>query len=154
MKAQYLRFWLFLFGGLLFFTAAQAQGLSQEILISQAWIRSMPPSMKTTAAYLTIENATGADLVLHSASTAVARTVEIHRMEQVGEIMKMKEVGELRIPAGERAVLAPKGSHLMLIDLLRPLKEGETIPLALNFNGDTNVEVDAVVSKWGTEGSQ
>ena len=154
MKVQHLRFCLFLIAGLLFFTAAQAQGLSQKILISQAWIRSMPPSMKTTATYLTIENTTGSDLLLQSASTVVARTVEIHRMEQVGEIMKMKEVGELRIPAGERAVLAPKGYHLMLIGLLRPLKEGETIPLVLNFASGATAKVDAVVSKWGTESSQ
>jgi len=103
---------------------------------------------------LTIENATGAELVLQSAGTAVARTVQIHRMEQVGEVMKMKEVGELRIPAGGRAVLAPKGFHLMLIDLLKPLQEGETITLVLNFSGGATVNVDAVVSKWGTEGSQ
>ena len=154
MKVQHCRFWFSLIAGLLLAAVAQAQDPSQKILVSNAWIRAMPPSMKTTAAYLTIENTTGAELVLQSAGTAVARIVEIHRMEQVGEVMKMKAIGELRIPAGERAELAPKGYHLMLIDLLRPLQEGETIPLVLNFSGGSTVHVDAVVSKWGTGVSQ
>ena len=153
MKLQ-RRFWFFLVAGLLLAAVAQAQDPSGTILVSEAWIRAMPPSVKMTGAYLTIENATGAELVLTSAATTVARSVQIHRMEQVGEVMKMKEIGELRIPAGERAVLAPKGFHLMLIDLLRPLKEGETIPLVLNFAGGATMTVDAVVSKWGAGHSQ
>jgi copper(I)-binding protein len=139
---------------LLFAAAALAQEPSRTILVSHAWIRAMPPSMKMTGAYLTIENATDAELVLQSASTAVAQTVQIHRMEQVGEVMKMKEIGELRIPAGGRAELKPKGYHLMLIDLLRPLQEGETIPLVLNFAGGASLTVDALVSKWAPGDSQ
>lgn len=154
MKIQLCRLWIFFMTGLIFATAAQAQSPSQAILVTQAWIRAVPPSMKTTAAYLTIENTTDAELVLQSASTIIAQTVQIHQMEQVGEVMKMKEVGELRIPVGGRAVLAPKGFHLMLIDLLRPLKEGETIPLVLNFTSGSSVKVDAVVSKWGIGDSQ
>jgi copper(I)-binding protein len=154
MKGHHRRFWYFLIAGLLVAAVAQAQDPSQKILVSHAWVRAMPPSMKSTAAYLTIENTTGAELVLQSAGTAVARTVEIHRMEQVGEVMKMKAVGELRIPGSGKAVLAPKGYHLMLIDLLRPLQEGETIALVLNFSDGTTVNFDAVVSKWGTDVSQ
>lgn len=149
MQGQRHHFWLFLIAGMLLAVIAQAQEPNRTILVSQAWIRAMPPSMKMTGAYLTIENATGTELVLESAATNVARSVQIHRMEQVGEIMKMKQISEIRIPAGGRAVLAPKGYHLMLIDLLRPLQEGETIPLVLNFAGGTTVNVDAVVSKLG-----
>jgi hypothetical protein len=71
-------------------------------------------------------------------------------MEQVGEIMKMKEVSELRIPANGQAILAPKGYHIMLIGLVRPIKEGESIPLSLNFADRATVVVDAVVKKWGS----
>lgn len=128
---------------------AMAQGLS----VQDAWIRGVPPSAKTTAAFMTIGNAGSDDAVLISASCDVAETVQIHTMEQVGEIMKMKEVRELRIPAMGQAVLAPKGYHLMLIGLIRPISEGETIPLLLKFKDGASEEVEAVVKKWGSMSS-
>ena len=125
---------------------AGAQGITAQ----DAWIRGIPPSATTTAAFMTIHNAGSDDAVLKSADCDVAGTVQIHTMEQVGEIMKMKEVSELRIPANGQAILAPKGYHIMLIGLVRPIKEGETIPLSLNFTDRATVVVDAVVKKWGS----
>jgi copper(I)-binding protein len=123
-----------------------------DIIVSHAWVRAMPPSVKNTAAYMTIENRTGMDIVLQSAGTDVARTVEIHRMEQAGDMMVMKKVDGLRIPAGESVDLRPDGFHLMIINLLKTLKEGETIPLVLYFEGGYRVTVKAVVHKWGNDG--
>ena len=125
---------------------AEAQGIT----VQDAWIRGIPPSATTTAAFMTIHNAGSDDAILKSADCDVAETVQIHTMEQVGEIMKMKEVSELRIPANGQAILAPKGYHIMLIGLVRPIKEGESIPLSLNFADRPTVVVDAVVKKWGS----
>ena len=124
---------------------AQAQG----ILVNDAWVRGIPPSAKNTAAFMTIKNAGYEEMVLKSAVCECAEVVQIHTMEQVDEIMKMKELSELRIPANGQVALAPKGYHVMLIGLLRPIAEGETIPLSLNFADGTTVNVDAVVRKWG-----
>ncbi|MEJ2197226.1 MAG: copper chaperone PCu(A)C [Desulfuromonadales bacterium] len=123
---------------------------AQGITVQDAWIRGIPPSATTTAAFMTIHNAGSDDAILKSADCEVAETVQIHNMEQVGEIMKMKEVSELRIPANGQAILAPKGYHIMLIGLVRPIKEGESIPLSLNFADRPTVVVDAVVKKWGS----
>ena len=123
---------------------------AQGITVQDAWIRGIPPSATTTAAFMTIHNAGSDDAILKSADCEVAENVQIHTMEQVGEIMKMKEVSELRIPANGQAVLAPKGYHIMLIGLVRPIKEGESIPLSLNFADRPTVVVDAVVKKWGS----
>lgn len=123
---------------------------AQGITVQDAWIRGIPPSATTTAAFMTIHNTGPDDAVLKSADCDVARTVQIHTMEQIGEIMKMKEVRELRIPANGQTVLAPKGYHIMLIGLIKPINEGETIPLSLNFTNRATVEVDAVIKKWGS----
>jgi len=123
---------------------------AQGITVQDAWIRGIPPSATTTAAFMTIHNAGSDDAILKSADCEVAENVQIHTMEQVGEIMKMKEVSELRIPANGQAILAPKGYHIMLIGLVRPIKEGESIPLSLNFTDRPTVVVDAVVKKWGS----
>ncbi|MDG5470008.1 copper chaperone PCu(A)C [Deltaproteobacteria bacterium IMCC39524] len=131
---------------LLYIANAGAQGIT----VQDAWIRGIPPSATTTAAFMTIHNTGSDDAVIKSADCDVAVTVQIHTMEQVGEIMKMKEMSELRIPANGQAILAPKGYHIMLIGLIRPIKEGETIPLSLNFTDRATVVVDAVVKKWGS----
>ena len=123
---------------------AGAQGIS----VQDAWIRGIPPSATTTAAFMTIHNIGSDDAFLKSAGCDVAESVQIHTMEQVGEIMKMKEVSELRIPANGQTILAPKGYHIMLIGLVRPINEGETIPLSLNFADGATVAVDVVVKKW------
>ena len=122
---------------------------AQGITVEDAWIRGVPPSAATTAAFMTIHNSGSDDAVLKSADCDIAETVQIHTMEQVGEMMKMQEVSELLIPAKGQASLAPKGYHIMLIGLIRPIKEGETIPLSLNFADREAVAVDAVVKKWG-----
>jgi copper(I)-binding protein len=145
VQAHYRCSCFFIVIWLMFIATAQAQG----ILVNDAWIRGIPPSAATTAAFMTIQNTGPDEMVLKSASSEIAEIVQIHTMEQVGEIMKMKEIGELRVPANGQTVLAPKGYHIMLIGLLRPIAEGETIPLLLNFADGTIVSVDAVVRKWG-----
>jgi len=146
VKVLYRCFCSFIVVWMMLITTAQAQ----SILINDAWIRGIPSSAKTTAAFMTIQNTGSEEIVLESAVCEIAEIVQIHTMEQVGEIMKMKEVSELRIPANGQAILAPKGYHIMLIGLVRPINEGETIPLSLNFTGRATVAVDAVVKKWGS----
>lgn len=145
MKVLNRRFGFFLVVWLALTATAQAQG----ILVKDAWIRGVPPSATTTAAFMTIQNTGLDEMVMTSAACEIAEMVQIHTMEQVGEIMKMKELSELSVPANGQTVLAPKGYHIMLIGLLRPISEGEAIPLSLNFADGTKVSVDAVVRKWG-----
>lgn len=121
---------------------------AQRILVNEAWIRGVPASAKTTAAFMTIQNTGVEEIVLKSAACEIAEVVQIHSMEQVGEIMKMKEISELRIPASEEKVLAPKGYHIMLIGLLKPIAEGEMVHLSLDFADGSTVKVEAVVRKW------
>ena len=126
-----------------------ATAQAQKILVKEAWIRGIPPSAKTTAAFMTIQNIGSVEMIIKSAASEIAEIVQIHTMEQVGEVMKMKELSELRIPANGQTILAPKGFHIMLIGLLRPISEGEVIPLSLNLSDGSIVNVDAVVRKWG-----
>lgn len=145
MNVIYRCFGFFAIISLFFIATAQAQG----ILVNDAWVRGIPPSATTTAAFMTIQNTGPRAMVLKSASCDIAKSVQIHTMEQVGEIMQMKELSELQIPANEQVGLAPKGHHIMLIGLLRSIAEGETVSLSLNFADGTSVSVDAEVKKWG-----
>ncbi|MCU0943514.1 MAG: copper chaperone PCu(A)C [Hydrogenophaga sp.] len=74
---------------------------------------------------------------LLSASTPVATSVEVHRMQMLqGDVMQMRAVPALDIPAGATLVLKhgmPDGHHLMLIGLKTPLKDGNRFPITLHF---------------------
>lgn len=149
MKFPARLFLLFLMPCLILTGPAHSQESDQDILVSQAWVRAMPPSMENTAAYMTIENRTDGELVLKSAATNAAQTVELHQMMHSGDVMKMQQIDTLPIPAGGSLVLKPHGYHLMLIHLHKPLTEGETVPIVLYFAGGRRLTVNAVVSKWG-----
>ena len=82
-------------------------------------------------------------------STPVAGTAEIHEMSMADNVMRMRPVDALELPAGKTVELNPSGFHVMLMDLKHQVKEGETVPLTLVVEGSdgrkTNVEVKAVV---------
>ena len=109
------------------------------------------PSLAGTAngaAYIaTLEN-TGAkpDRLLRASTPAAAR-VELHTMAlDVGGVMRMREVAEIALAPKSPIRMRPGlGYHLMLVGLKRPLKEGETFPLTLEFEHGGKVEAKVVV---------
>lgn len=102
---------------------------------------------RTSAAYLVLENTDTVEHSLVGASTGVAKTVEIHTMEPGPRgVMQMRPVPRLSIAPGQSISLAPGGNHLMLIDLLGPLKEG-TVPIVLRFEDGASITVDAPVRR-------
>ena len=83
-----------------------------------------------------VENHSGKDIALVSASTDICKVVELHKMETVNEMMRMKKVDQVVVPANGQAEFKPGGYHLMIIGLNRPLKEGEDIEVKLQFTGN------------------
>jgi len=101
--------------------------------VDHPWARPTVPGQSTGGAYLSVIN-TGAtaDRLLGGSSPMAAR-VEVHEMRMEGDVMRMREMSALDLPAGKRVVLAPGGLHVMLIGLKAPLKVGDKLPLTLRF---------------------
>jgi hypothetical protein len=116
-----------------------------DIAVSKAWVAALPPTQATTAAYMTIENKGKDKEVLVSVTTPVAGVAEIHQMLDEGGMMKMAMLKDLTIPAMGKIVLGPGGYHLMLINLVKPLKKGDVVPIYLKFDCGCTVEVKATV---------
>ena len=70
-----------------------------------------------------------------SVSSPVAGVVEIHEMSMDGNVMRMRAVSGIDLPAGKSVDLKPGGFHVMLMDLKQVLKAGETVPLTLVIEG-------------------
>ena len=100
------------------------------------------------AGFLTIRNAGGADRLL-SASTPAAGRTELHTMLRDGDIMRMRQVEAIAVPANGAVSLAPGGLHIMLIGLTRPLVVGESLPLTLVFEQAGAVTLQLAVQAAG-----
>jgi hypothetical protein len=94
------------------------------------------------AGYMTIRNKSAQPERLVGGSSPVAGKVETHIHIKDGDVVRMREVKGYDIPANGVFELKPGGAHLMLVDLKRPLKEGEKVPLVLKFEKSGEVKVD------------
>jgi periplasmic copper chaperone A len=119
------------------------------LTLDHPWARATAGPVRTGAAFLAIENAGAADRLV-SAAGDIAERVELHTHRMEGDVMQMRPVEAVAIPAQGAAVLQPGGTHIMLIGLKQPLREGERFPLTLTFEkaGATTVEfaVEGVAS--------
>lgn len=99
--------------------------------------------------FLTIRNTgTAADTLVAASSPAAAR-VELHTSLREGDIMRMRPVENIPVPAGGSVSLAPGGLHMMLIGLTRPLAVGQVIPVTLRFERSGQVTVNMAVQAAG-----
>ncbi|MBP6343295.1 MAG: copper chaperone PCu(A)C [Candidatus Omnitrophica bacterium] len=124
-------------------TNFHAQAENNHVVVSNAWVRVLPPSQKNTAAYMTIENKTDKEMILMSASADAAGEVQTHKMEHVDGMMKMEQVDGITVPAQGKVELKPHSFHLMLLNLKTPITEGDTVPIVLTFNDSSTVTVQA-----------
>jgi copper(I)-binding protein len=128
--------------------AAPAWG---QVSVSQAWVRGTVQGQKTTGAFMQLKSADGATLV--GARSPVAGVVEIHEMKMKNNVMEMRAIPKLELPAGQAVELKSGGYHVMLMDLKQTLKKGDTVPITLKFQGKDGkpqeVEVKAEVRELG-----
>lgn len=120
------------------------------LAITQSYARSTAKAARTGAAYLTIENkGAEADRLVGVASPR-AGTVELHTMAMEGDIMRMRPIDGLELPAGTTVAMKPgDGPHVMLIGLKGGLSAGESFPLTLEFARAGKVEISVKVEKPG-----
>lgn len=109
--------------------AAQAGDLRAE----NAWSLPTLGKVRSGVVYFTLTNAGKTDDVLLSAASPVSERLEIHRNEMKRDMIQMRRLENVALPAGQSVTFAPSGHHLMLLDLRRPLVAGERFPLTLTF---------------------
>lgn len=109
--------------------------------IDHPWARATLPGQSVGGAYLSVHNRGSAPDRLLGASTPAAALVEVHEMRMEGDLMRMRELPALDLPAGKQVKLSPGGLHLMLMELKRPLKVGDRLALRLRFEKAGEVEL-------------
>lgn len=111
---------------------------AQTVDVKDAWVRSTVPGQKGSGAFMKLTAKNGARLV--GASSPVAGIAEVHEMKMEGDVMTMRALPVLDLPAGKTVELKPGGYHLMLMDLKQPLPKDSTVPLTLRFKDAKGAE--------------
>jgi len=123
-----------------------------DISVSDAWARASAGPARAGAAFMMIMNKGAADRLVAAKSDVGART-ELHTHIKEGEIMRMRRIEAVDVPAGGVAMLKPGGHHVMFMKLKAPLKEGTTFPLTLTFEKAGDITVTVAVKKAGAMGA-
>lgn len=118
-----------------------------QVTVDQPWVRGTVAAQKVTGAFMTLTAAKNSRLV--AVSSPVAGTVEVHEMKMVDDVMRMRQIPALELPAGKPVALTPGGYHLMLFQLKQQLKDGDKVPLVLEIEDAakvrSSIKVEAVV---------
>lgn len=115
----------------LVFSAFQALAQNPAVKIDGAWARATVAGQKGTGAFMTLTAEQSLRLV--SVASPVAGVSEIHEMKMEGDVMRMRAMPALELPAGKSVVLRPGSYHLMLMDLKQPLAKDSQVPVTLKF---------------------
>ena len=116
---------------LLALSAVSVGAQPAPVKVSNAWVRTTVPGQQSTGAFMALTAPTAMKLV--SVSTPAAGIVEVHEMKMDGDIMRMREVLQLELPAGKTVALKPGGLHVMLMDLKQPFAKDAKVPFTLHF---------------------
>ena len=114
-----------------FLLAVIAAPVWAQVTVTDPWVRGTVAGQRGTGAYMQLTSAV--DTTLVGASSPAAAVVEVHEMTMEGGVMKMRALDKLPLRAGKPIALKPSGYHVMLMELKRPLNEGDTVPVTLTF---------------------
>ncbi|TWC17178.1 MULTISPECIES: copper chaperone PCu(A)C [unclassified Pseudomonas] len=125
--------------------------VSAQTRVDDAWVRATVAGQPSTGGFMTLQ--ADSDSKLLSVQSPVAKTVQIHQSSMKDDVMSMRQVESVELPAGKPVNFDPHGYHVMLMDLTAQVKEGDKVPLILtveNAKGEKEtIKVEAEARALG-----
>lgn len=129
----------------LLFSAGVLAAAADQVSVQDPYVRLAPPGAPATGAFMVLKNNGDKDVKVVKADNPASKVTEMHSHVNDGGVMKMRPVPAIDIKAKGEAVLKPGGLHIMLIDLKAPMKEGDVVPISLEFDDGSSKKVEAKV---------
>ena len=128
-----------------------ANDATEVINISGGYTNVIRPGQNTIAVYLdTIKNSSNKDVDLIAVSSPFAKNIEIHSMQVVDNVMKMKKEEKISIPAKSKVSLGkknPNNYHLMVFDVSPQIADKNMFRITLSFSNGENIRTNVTVKK-------
>ncbi|MDD4911325.1 MAG: copper chaperone PCu(A)C [Sideroxydans sp.] len=126
---------------------AVTSAYASDVNVKDAWSRATAPGQDSAMVQAVITSKKAAKLV--SVACKDAATSELHSMVMEGDLMKMRQVDAIELPAGKAVDLGEAGYHLMLMGLKKPLEAGKKTNCEMIVRGadgkDSKVQVIAKI---------
>lgn len=130
--------------------ASAAPSSNHPVELQDGWAKA---NEDMTGVFGTLENHGDDDLVLESASSPAAGSVELHETTTSAGSATMRAIeGGFEIPAGGALELEPGGDHIMFMEMPEPILAGDEVALTLRFDNGTSLELSVLVKD--TAGAQ
>jgi len=123
--------------------AAWATPALAQVKVDGAWARPTVRGQQAGGGFMTLHSER-ADRLL-GGSTPVAERFELHTMAMQGDVMQMRQLDKIDLPAGQKVELKPGGLHVMFIGLKQPLTVGSKVPVTLRFERAGEVKIEMAV---------
>ena len=107
-------------------TLAQA-----EVTVSDPWVRATVPGQQATGAFMVLQSTDNAQLL--GASSSLSKQVEVHEMAMENDVMRMRQVEHIELPAGKAVELKPGGYHIMILGLDKQVETGSSVDITLHI---------------------
>ncbi|GAA4335177.1 hypothetical protein GCM10023144_28130 [Pigmentiphaga soli] len=119
-----------------------------QIDIGHPWSRATVAGQPTGGGFMKLTNH-GADDKLVAVRSDISASAELHTMKMEDNVMRMRQVDGIALPAGKTVELSPGGLHIMFMKLKAPLKQGESFPATLVFEKAGQIKVDFKIEAPG-----
>jgi copper(I)-binding protein len=123
-----------------------------SIVVEAPWSRATPGGVRVASGYMRIVNRGAEPDRLIGGTAAVAGGFAVHETTNVDGVARMRHLeGGVAIRPGETVEFKPGGLHAMLLDLKRPLKEGDVVKGTLVFEKAGAVAIEYLVMGVGAQ---
>ncbi len=125
---------------------ADAPPAEPTLTATGAWARAAD-SGAATAVYFVLTNTDSIADTVRTVASADAEETGLHISTQHSGMMHMTAITTLPVPAHDSVSFRPLGAHVMLSRLRRPLAEGDSVLVRLDFVSGDSLDVLAYVRK-------
>jgi len=132
--------------GLSIYCSADDRASNNYLLVSNASIRAMPPGHSNTAAFLSISNLGDEDCKLLKADSPDVKRIEFHTHLYEKDMVKMRPLEFVELPASSSLLFESGGLHLMLIGVKPMLKNQSLTQINIHTDHCGTVSFNAVAT--------
>ena len=139
---------------LAFLSISFGQEIFAELEVNDAWIRSAPPNSKIFSGYLKFKNVSSNEIMIKKMKSNAFDQIEIHSSFIEDGISTMRKMDSLRIPENSEVTLESGSYHLMLMNPIKEIKEGNLVEMIIYYEVEDRIKIlrsDAIVLRDGYE---
>ncbi|WP_157369024.1 copper chaperone PCu(A)C [Algicola sagamiensis] len=109
------------------FSCVVFAGTQSKVDIEEFTVRAPIPGTQNTSGYLVVDNYGNQKVTIKSVSSNVADKTEIHTHVMEGDMMKMRKLDQLAVPAKSKVTFEPGGHHIMFLGLTKDISKQQSI---------------------------